>query len=166
MPLYEYFCGGCRTTFEALIPLSASQQRTHACPSCGDDARRILSAVNFTAERREAALPQNHTRGGKSDVTSLKLPPAARLCWMDDQSAARLAAYKVGRGAEYDDTVASRKELASKRGDGENGKPAQPVHSHSPLADSVVLANRRKAAQKEKVAASATIKKAGDGKTE
>src|SRR6266849_753076 len=115
MPLYEYFCDGCRTAFEALIPLSASQQRTHACPGCNEDAGRILSAVNFAAERREPALRQNHTRGGKSDVTSLKLPLAARLCWMDEQSASRLAAYKVGRGAEYDDTVASRRELVLQR---------------------------------------------------
>jgi hypothetical protein len=83
---------------------------------------------------------------------------------MDDQSASRLAAYKAGRGAEYDDTTAARNEHASQRADGERGQPAPPVHSHSPLSDPVILANRREAAQKEKVAKSAIIRERGDGK--
>jgi putative FmdB family regulatory protein len=164
MPLYEYFCGACRATFEALVPLSASQPSIHACPSCGGASHRILSAVNFATERRAPVLPQGRNRDGKPDVTSLKLPPAARLCWMDDQSAARLAAYKAGHGAEYDDTVAARKELALQHGNSESVRPDQSAHSHSPLSDPVVLANRRKAAQKEKVAESAIIKKGGEGK--
>ena len=83
---------------------------------------------------------------------------------MDDQSAARLAAYKAGRGAEYDDTIAARKELVSARGDGGAEQHAAPAHSHSPLSDPVVLANRIKAAQKEKVVESNTLKPGGDGK--
>ena len=43
-------------------------------------------------------------------VTKLKLPSFARLCGMDDYSATRLAAHKVGRGAEFDDKMAARKE--------------------------------------------------------
>jgi putative FmdB family regulatory protein len=164
MPLYEYFCGSCLKSFEALVPLSASRQSTHACPSCGDHSRRILSTVNFAMERRTPALPQGHVRDGKPDVTSLRLPPAARLCWMDDKSAARLAAYKVGRGAEYDDTVAARKEHALQHGHSESDGPTPPAHSHSPLSDPVILANRLKAAQKEKVAESAAITKSGNAK--
>ena len=116
MPLYEYFCGDCLKSFEALVPLAAAQQSAHPCPICATRSRRILSAVNFTLERRSAALPQNRGRDGKPDVTRLRPPPAARLCWMDEPSAARLAAYKAGRGAEYDDTIATRKELALQRG--------------------------------------------------
>jgi hypothetical protein len=74
---------------------------------------------------------------------------------MDDWSASRLAAYRTGRGAEYDDTVAARKELAQTRGD----QPSQSVDSHSLLSDPVVLARRRQAAQKEKLAVSAVIEK-------
>jgi hypothetical protein len=85
---------------------------------------------------------------------------------MDDQSASRLAAYKAGRGAEYDDTMAARNQHASQLADGEHGQPAPPVHPHSPLSDPLVLANRRKAAQKEKVAESAIIKERGDAKQE
>jgi len=164
MPLYEYFCSDCLKSFEALIPLSASQQNSHACPGCGALSHRILSAVNFALERRTPSLPPGRIRDGKPDVTSLRLPPAARLCWMDDKSAARLAAYKAGRGAEYDDTVAARKELALRHGDSESSEPATPAHSHSPLSDPVILANRRKAAQKEKIAESATLTKSGDAK--
>jgi putative FmdB family regulatory protein len=159
MPLYEYFCDTCRMSFEALAALSASEQGFRVCPNCGGHSRRILSAVNFATERRTPSPSESRGRYGKPDVTSLMLPPAARLCWMDDQSAARLAAYKAGRGAEYDDTVAARKEQASERGDSEGAKPAPPAHSHSPLSDPIVLANRRKAAQKEKVAESAAITK-------
>jgi putative FmdB family regulatory protein len=164
MPLYEYFCGSCRASFEALVPLSASQQCVHTCPSCGERSRRILSAVNLAVERQTPTLAQGRRRDGKPDVTSLRLPPATRLCWMDDRSAARLAAYKAGRGAEYDDTVANRNELAMQHGEGASVKPGPPARFNSPLSDPVVLANRRKAAQKEKVAESATFRQSTDAK--
>ncbi|MBV8451804.1 MAG: zinc ribbon domain-containing protein [Deltaproteobacteria bacterium] len=166
MPLYEYFCGDCLKSFEALVPLSASRQSTHTCPGCGALSQRILSAVNFAPERRTPSMLPDRIRDDKPDITSLRLPPAARLCWMDDRSAARLAAYQAGRGAEYDDTVAARKEVALRRGDNESSEPAQLAHSHSPLSDPVTFANRRKAAQKEKVAESATIRKNVDAKEE
>src|SRR5207237_3253819 len=133
MPLYEYFCDACASSFEALVPFSASAQDVHPCPACGERARRILSSVNFMTERRTARLQAPHGRNGPPDVTTLTLPPAARLCWMDNQSAARLAAYKVGRGAEYDDTIAARNELVSRNVESEGAEPVQPVHSHSPL---------------------------------
>jgi putative FmdB family regulatory protein len=162
MPLYEYFCSDCLKSFEALVPLSASPQGGHTCPNCGELSRRILSAVNFALERRSPALPQSRTRDGQ--VTSLRLPPAARLCWMDDPSAARLAAYKAGRGAEYDDTIAARRELGEQRGEPGKGEPAPLAHPHSPLSDPVVLANRRKAAQQEKVAESTTLRESAHTK--
>jgi putative FmdB family regulatory protein len=159
MPLYEYHCAGCRVSFEALVPLNASKLEAHACPRCGGSSRRILSPVNFASAARTQRLPQSQVRGGKSDVTSLTLPPAARLCWMDDQSASRFAAYKAGRGAEYDDTVASRKEAALQHGENDNTRPSPASHSHPPLSDPLIFANRRKAAQKEKVAESAAIRR-------
>ena len=164
MPLYEYFCDGCRTSFEALVPRSAAKLGVHTCPTCGERSRRILSAVNFAAASRTPIVPQGRVRDGKPDVTSLTLPPAARLCWMDNQSAARLAAFKAGRGAEYDDTVAARKELAAQRGEAESPRPGPLVHSHSPLSDQDVLANRRKAAQNDKLTESAKISKREDAK--
>jgi putative FmdB family regulatory protein len=156
MPLYEYFCDHCATSFEALVLSGASKQAVFPCPECSEPSRRILSSVNFAAGRR--APPSRHDRDpdGKPDVTNLQLPPAARLCWMDDRSAARLAAYKAGRGAEYDDTTASRKELASQRGE-TGSKPGTAEQSHSPLSNPVVLAHRREAAQKQKIAESAKI---------
>jgi putative FmdB family regulatory protein len=164
MPLYEYFCSGCLQSFEALVPLSASQQTTHICPICGECSPRILSAVNFALARRTPSSRRNSKRNDEPDVTRLTLPPAERLCWMDDLSAARLAAYKVGRGAEYDDTVATRRELASQRGETETAEPAAHAHSHSPLSAPVVITNRRRAAVQEKVAASVTLRESDDTK--
>jgi hypothetical protein len=49
-------------------------------------------------------------------------------------------------------------------GEGASGRSDQTEQSHSPLSDPVVLANRRKAAQKEKVAESATFRQSTDAK--
>src|SRR5437868_4277281 len=155
MPLYEYFCNTCERAFEALIPLSASKEPTQACRRCGGPAHRILSAVNIAAERAGNRGAENCSRDTGSDVTRLTLPPSARLCWMDDRAASRLAAYKAGRGAEFDDTIAARCEVAQARGEEVGTSSVQ--HSHSPLSDPAVFANRRKAAQ-EKVAESAALK--------
>ena len=59
---------------------------------------------------------------------------------MDDRSASRLAAYKHGRGAEYDDTMAAREEVRKKYGVA--AKPSPHGHGHSLLADPAVIARR------------------------
>jgi putative FmdB family regulatory protein len=142
MPLYECRCERCELTFEVLAPLSSSGMKSRPCPSCGRAARRVMSAVAFTVEggTRASSAP---------DVTRLKVPPPARLCWMDDRSAARYAAYKHGRGAEYDDKVQAREEVQKKRGE----PPAKPApanhphsHPHSPLDKAVASARKRQAA--------------------
>ncbi|HVN28446.1 MAG TPA: hypothetical protein VMT64_08175, partial [Candidatus Binataceae bacterium] len=63
--------------------------------------------------------------------TNLKLPNAMRLCAMDDYSATRLAAHKVGRGHEFDDKMAARQERRTARGDAPKKKPAAHPHKHS-----------------------------------
>ena len=147
MPLYECRCGRCELTFEVLAPLSSSGKKSRPCPNCGRAARRIISAVSFTVE---GGARSNST----PDVTQLKVPPPARLCWMDDRSAARFAAYKHGRGAEYDDKTHARAEAAKKR-DATPQEPAAVAHSQSPLADPMVYANRRDAAARKAKAADA-----------
>jgi putative FmdB family regulatory protein len=137
MPLYECRCEQCELTFEVLAPLSSSGLKSRPCPNCGRAARRIISAVAFTVEggTRASSTP---------DVTQYKVPPPARPCWMDDRSAARYAAYKHGRGAEYDDKTQARDEAKKKR-DEPPSKPApahQHAHSHS---HSAALAAARKA---------------------
>jgi hypothetical protein len=103
-----------------------------------------MSAARFHSGR--AAPPIDATpAGAKRDVTQLEVPSAARMCWMDDRSASRLAAYKHGRGAEYDDTMAVRDEAKKKYGSA--GKPSN-KHWHSPLADPAVFARRAAAARK------------------
>lgn len=75
------------------------------------------------------------------------MPDSARLCWMDDKSAERFAAYKMGRGAEYDDKSAAKEELRKRR-----GLPAPPAAdtSNSPVARMIA---RKKAAEAKKAAA-------------
>ena len=142
MPLYECHCERCELTFEVLAPLSSSGMKSRPCPSCGRSARRVMSAVAFTVEggMRASSVP---------DVTQLKVPPPARLCWMDDRSAARYAAYKHGRGAEYDDKTKAREEAQKKRAE-PPPKPAAAshphAHAHSPLEKAVASARKRHAA--------------------
>ncbi|HLW72188.1 MAG TPA: zinc ribbon domain-containing protein [Candidatus Binataceae bacterium] len=144
MPLYECHCGRCDLTFEVLAAVSDAAG-AHPCPQCGRRARRILSAVTFGRSGREpearAADPS------RPDVTRLRVPPPAQLCWMDERSTSRYAAHLHGRGAEYDETVAAREETRKQR-----GEPVPAVsahgHSHSPLADPVVYARRRAAAKR------------------
>jgi putative FmdB family regulatory protein len=158
MPLYECRCEACDLTFEVLAPLSDSGMRSRRCPECGRRSRRVISTVSF-AVSKDGRMPRERQDATRSDVTRLSVPLAARPCWMDDRSAARFAAYKHGRGAEYDDTVSAREELRKQRGLPPDNSPSHSHHSHqpSPLADPTVLAHRKEAARKTKIAASKEI---------
>jgi putative FmdB family regulatory protein len=144
MPLYEWRCDACDLTFEALVAASASKRR-RACPVCIRPSARVMSAARFHTGRTQAPIDARPA-GSKRDVTRLRVPAPARICWMDDRSASRLAAYKHGRGAEYDDTMAARDEAKKKYGVAE--KQGSHAHGHSPLADPAVLASRAAAARK------------------
>jgi hypothetical protein len=74
------------------------------------------------------------------------VPDFARLCWMDDRSAERFAAYKLGHGAEYDDKSAALEEQRKKRG---SPAPLATNQSNSPVARMVA---RKKAEQAKKAA--------------
>ena len=139
MPLYECRCERCELTFEVLAPLSSSAMKSRPCPNCGRAARRIISAVAFTVEggTRASSTP---------DVTQYKVPPPARLCWMDDRSAARYAAYKNGRGTEYDDKIQTREEAKKKR-DEPPSKPAPTAHQHAHSHSALAAARKAKAAE-------------------
>lgn len=104
-----------------------------------------MSAARFHTGRAPAPTDVQPA-GAKRDVTKLEVPSPARICWMDDRSASRLAAYKHGRGAEYDDTMAARDEAKKKYGVAE--KRGSHAHGHSPLADPAMLARRAAAARK------------------
>lgn len=126
MPIYEWQCGDGHS-FEVLASASAANKRPR-CPSCGEKSQRVISTFAIhggapiaTASERAAARDV--------DVTNLKLPNFARLCGMDDYSATRLAAHKVGRGSEFDDKMAVRKERQIARGLPAK-KIAKPKHSH------------------------------------
>lgn len=149
MPLYECYCAHCDAIVEVLAPLSESVARSHRCPGCGRRARRMLSAASFGRGpgRDTDAVRAARTADGRGDVTRLSVPPPARLCWMDERSTSRYAAYLHGRGAEYDDTVAARAEQSAQHGTPPE-KPHPEHHSHSPLADTAVYSRRRAAAQR------------------
>ena len=113
MPIYEWQCGEGHV-FEMLARAGASK-RGQRCPGCGGKSKRVISTFAIhggapisTAFERAAARD--------TDVTKLKLPNFARLCGMDDYSATRLAAHKVGRGAEFDDKMAARRKRQAARG--------------------------------------------------
>lgn len=162
MPIYECNCEACRITFEILAPVSEANRR-QPCPRCARPARRVVSAfaigaANAGADRESPVAPgqgpaghahDGHAHPGRAHQGRAGrpvVPNFARLCWMDDRSAERFAAYKLGRGAEYDDKSAVSNELRKKR-----GLPAPPVpdQSNSPVARMVA---RKKADQAKKAA--------------
>jgi len=164
MPIYECSCEACRITFEILAPVSEANLK-RPCPQCSRPARRIVSAfaigaAHAVADRASpnAAAPMpghaGHAHPGHSHhgptqpgrVGRPVVPDFARLCWMDDKSAERFAAYKLGRGAEYDDKSAVSEDQRKKR-----GLPASPApdQSNSPVARMVA---RKKAEQAKKAA--------------
>ena len=127
MPIYEWQCGAGHI-FEVIASGSAAK-RAERCPSCGGKSARVIStfaihggAPILTASERAAAR--------EVDVTKVKLPNAMRLCAMDDYSATRLAAHKLGRGHEFDDKMGARKEHQDKRGEAPKKKPAAHQHKH------------------------------------
>jgi len=156
MPLYECECRRCDRVFEVLASLSEAGVKSFHCPECGRKARRIPSAVVFGRARNAAAdsaIEQSQPNPSRPDVSKLRVPPPAQICWMDGPSNARYAAYLNGRGAEYDDTVASRAELQKKRGEpaklAAKKKSHGHHHDHSPLSDPGVYARRSAAAAKK-----------------
>ena len=46
MPIYEYYCTGCKLEFEVLRPASKSQESA-PCKTCGEPAQRQLSTFSF-----------------------------------------------------------------------------------------------------------------------
>jgi putative FmdB family regulatory protein len=144
MPIYECHCEGCRITFEILAPVSEAKQK-RPCPRCARPARRVVSAFSIGAAVADAALTRpsaslnasaGHTHTGHGQTLPGRahrpvVPDFARLCWMDDRSAKRFAAYKLGRGAEYDDKSATIEEQRKKRG---LPAPAAPTQTNSAIA--------------------------------
>src|ERR1700736_3150011 len=126
MPIYEWQCSDGHF-FEVLASASAANKRQR-CPGCGAKSERVIST--FAIQRGAPVATASERAAARDvDVTSLKLPNFARLCGMDDYSATRLAAHKLGRGPEFDDKMAVRKERQAARGQPLK-KTAKPKHSH------------------------------------
>ena len=114
MPLYEWRCAGGHV-FEMLTRAGTANRRL-SCPRCGAKAQRMISSFAIHAG---AAIRTSAEKAAMRDVDvgDLKLPNAMRLCAMDDYSATRVAAHKLGRGDEFEDKMASRKERQAARGE-------------------------------------------------
>jgi len=164
MPIYECYCEACRITFEILAPVTEAN-RKRPCPRCARASRRVVSAfaIGNAGTRGDtpaadapahsparAGTPSNgHAHNGHSHQRRPgrpTVPDFARLCWMDDRSAERFAAYKLGRGAEYDDKSAASEERRKQRG---LPTPPGPNLTNSPVARMVA---RKKAEQAKKAA--------------
>lgn len=133
MPIYEWRCADNGHLFEVLRSVGAAN-RKQSCPSCGAKSERVISTFAIRG------APENPTSAERAvlsatDVTKLKLPNYARLCGMDDYSATRIAAHKAGRGAEFDDKVATRALKRTARGESASKLAAdsreKPSHTHA-----------------------------------
>jgi len=49
MPIYEYTCPNCKTTFELMRPMSQSDEKA-ACPKCSKPAQRAISRFSCLAK--------------------------------------------------------------------------------------------------------------------
>ncbi|MGH7917616.1 MAG: FmdB family zinc ribbon protein [Candidatus Binataceae bacterium] len=153
MPIYECHCGACDLDFEALAPLTEAS-RSRPCPQCGRMARRVISgfAIGSPAPSNKAAA-DGASHPHRASAASPVIPAFARPCWMDDKSAQRFAAYKVGRGHEYDDRQTVHQELRVQR-----GEPPEPVQADSPVAKMLA---RKKAREVGKAESKETVAPAG-----
>lgn len=113
MPIYEWRCRRGHL-FEVFTRTGASKHLVR-CPHCDAKSKRVISTFAIHGDSGVAYVPEKAV-AGDGDVTKLKLPSFARLCGMDDYSATRLAAHKVGRGAEFDDKMAARQERSASLG--------------------------------------------------
>jgi hypothetical protein len=92
------------------------------------------SDFNFRDTRGRTGLSASQKQSiAGDDVTKLKLPNYARMCGMDDYSATRLAAHKLGRGAEFEDKMAARAQEKVSRGEPavKPKPPGKAKHSHA-----------------------------------
>jgi len=63
MPLYEYRCPTCRTTFELLRPMSRADEKT-ACPSGHAGATRVISLIAARAWDGASVSEAGSSSGG------------------------------------------------------------------------------------------------------
>ncbi|MBI2867308.1 MAG: zinc ribbon domain-containing protein [Chloroflexi bacterium] len=55
MPLYEYYCSQCKSTFEKRLPMSRSQG-DEPCPECQKPSKRAISVFASFVSGGEATM--------------------------------------------------------------------------------------------------------------
>lgn len=131
MPIYEYYCMTCDSTFEVLTALSESAKKK-PCPECGRKAPRTVSAFAIASGgngHHEGNTPQVAKHPTDPRPLCMKYPQVPLSCHMDEPSLRRFVAHKQGRGAEFDDKMAAKAELRKQRGIPEP-VVAPPSHGH------------------------------------
>lgn len=128
MPLYEYHCVACQLTFEELSSIRESNKKK-PCPECGKRAPRIVSAFAITSGAVDIHAGQGPTPQPQRPLC-MRYPQVPLSCHMDEYSVRRFAAHSVGRGNEFDDTMAKAAEVRKQRGIPEP-QYAPPSHGHS-----------------------------------
>jgi len=113
MPIYEWRCLTCDLTFEVIASFRDAS-RGRQCPRCGESSQRIVSSFAIRAGANKS--PRHGSPRLESHAIAAKVPNFARLCGMDDYTAARMAAYRSGNGAQFDDRSAARAEQKKSRG--------------------------------------------------
>ncbi len=75
MPLYEYFCGECRTDFTLLQSADVNKEET-ACPDCGSG--KVQPKFSTFASKIQGASSSGKSPAGLDDLPNkdiFKLPP-------------------------------------------------------------------------------------------
>jgi putative FmdB family regulatory protein len=64
MPMYEFYCQACETSFDQMTPMNARDQKV-ACPKCGSKKTgRKLSVVSVGAGKEAAGGGGGHVHSG------------------------------------------------------------------------------------------------------
>ncbi len=116
MPLYEYACPRCPTTFARLRPLAAAAEPA-PCPACGTPASRTITP--FALLGRAAGPGMNEVpeaRGRGPAPLCRRYPHIPLLCHMEPEAAERWIAKAEGREEQYLEREARRQEEAARLG--------------------------------------------------
>jgi putative FmdB family regulatory protein len=131
MPLYEYHCLSCDLIFEEIGALSDAAKKK-PCPECARKAPRTVSAFAIASGgggHHDAGAAPVNTTPRDSRPLCMRYSGIPLSCHMDEPSLKRFVAHAKGRGAEYDDKMATAAEVRKQRGIPEPTY-APPSHGH------------------------------------
>jgi len=60
--LFDFRCTSCDEKFDALVK---SEQRTHTCPACGGEAKRLISTPRIALDGCDPSFPGAYSKWAK-----------------------------------------------------------------------------------------------------